>query len=260
MTKSLASANEWLKYLPLIGFALLAGKMLVSGLWRTYRWFSAYLLTESLRIVLGLIIPARSNLYAYLYFVSEPLVWLLSMLAVLEIYGMVLKDRPGITNLGRKAVFVAMALSLVVAAAMSSSIDQHPEVQYRVLHSFFLLSRFVTASLLLFLLLITAVLVWFPISLNRNTVLHCCLFAVFFLLKVSMFVILTVIGQGAYFTVNDTLLITVTLCTGAWLIWLGPEGETVPVKVGHSWNREEEARLLAQLDSINRTLLNSAKD
>ncbi len=260
MTKSLASVDQWLKYLPLIGFALLLGRLVVSGLWRTYRWFTGYVLIETLRIAFGLVIPAHSNLYAWLYFISEPLVWIFSMLTVLEIYEMVLKHHPAITRFGKWALFAAMALSIVISAGMSSIDYQHPEVHYRVLHSFFLLSRFVTASLVFFLLLVTAILVWFPIVVTRNIVLHCSLFAVFFLLKAILFIVLTVIGQAAYHPGNTAMLAAVTLCTAIWLIGLSQTGEAVQVKIGHSWNHEEEARLLAQLDSINRTLLNSAKD
>jgi len=169
MMMSLAQANEWLKLLPLVGFATLSAKLFASGLWRTYKWFAAYLAVETLRLIISLFIPNGSNLYAWFYFISEPLTWLLSMLAVLEVYGMVLKSRPAIANWGRKCILLAMVLSLVVSAVMSSAGPQHPEVRYRLLHSLFLLSRFVTGSLLFFLLAITAFLVWFPIALKRNT-------------------------------------------------------------------------------------------
>ena len=260
MMTSLTNAHEWLSYLPLIGFAALSAKLLASGLWRTYRWFSAYLVFETLRILFSFFVSHRSNLYARFYFVSEPLIWLLSMLAVLEVYGMVLKSRPGIANWGRTGIFGAMVLSLVVSALMSSAGAQHPEIRYRLLHSFFLLSRFVTASLLLFLLAITAFLVWFPIALKRNTVLHCCLFAVFFLSKTVVFVVITIFGVTSIMPVDSALFIAVALCTGTWLIWLNQKGEEVPVTIGHSWNRDDETRVLAQLDAINTALLNSARE
>lgn len=260
MITSLANANEWLKFLPLVGFALLSVKLFVSGLWRTYNWFAAYLVVETLRILLTLVVRNGSNLYAWIYFISEPVTWLLSMLAVLEVYGMVLKSRPAIANWGRNSIFIAMVLSLVISAIMSSVGAQHPEVRYRLLHSLLLLSRFVTGSLLFFLLAITAFLVWFPIALKRNTVLHCCLFAAFFLVKTAVFVVVTIFGLGVRLAANSSLFIVVALCTGAWLIWLNQKGEEIPVTVGHSWNRDEEERLLAQLNSINAALLNSAKD
>jgi hypothetical protein len=260
MITSLAKANEWLRFLPFIGFAMLFAKLTASGLWRTYKWFSVYLAVETLRILLSLLVSDSSNLYAWLYFIFEPLTWLLSMLAVLEVYGMVLKSHPAIANWGRKSIFIAMVLSLVISAILSSAGTQHPEVQYRLLHSLLLLSRFVTGSLLFFLLAITAFLVWFPIVLKRNTVLHCCLFAVFFLVKTAAFVWVTIFGLGVRLAANSSLFIVVALCTGTWLIWLNQKGEAVPVTVGHSWNRDEEQRLLAQLNSINTALLNSAKD
>jgi hypothetical protein len=260
MNGLLANANGWLKFLPLIGFMALSAKLFVSGLWRTYKWFAAYLAFETLRIVLALSIRNGSNLYALFYFVCEPLTWLLSMLAVLEVYGMVLKSHPGIEKWGRIGIFVAMVLSLVISAAMPPAAMAHPEIKYRLLHSFVLLSRFVTVSLLFFLLAATAILAWFPLVLKRNTVLHCCLFAVFFLSKAGYFVALTLFGMNARLPIDSVLMIAVAFCTGAWLVWLNRKGEEVPVTTGPNWDRDHERRVLAQLDSINAALLNSAKD
>jgi threonine/homoserine/homoserine lactone efflux protein len=75
-----------------------------------------------------------------------------------------------------------------------------------------------------------------------------------------VFVVLTIFGLSVISIANGSLFIVVALCTGTWLMWLNQKGEEVPVTVGHSWNRDEEQRLLAQLKSINAALLHSAKD
>jgi hypothetical protein len=115
-------------------------------------------------------------------------------------------------------------------------------------------------SLLLFVVFIALFLLWFPIPLNRNTVVHCGVFAGYFLTKSATFLVLGFVSEGATPHVNAAIRLLVTLCCAGWIFGLTRMGENIPAKIGHYWNPEEEQRLMAQLDSINRTLVHSAKD
>jgi hypothetical protein len=122
------------------------------------------------------------------------------------------------------------------------------------------LSRLVMVSLLLCVIFITFFMVWFPITLNRNVVVHCSVFAGYFFVKSTGFFVLGLFPESATVHVNAGFHLLITLCCVFWVVGLSREGENIPTKVAHYWSAEQEERLMAQLDSINRTLVHSAKD
>ncbi|MBV9612562.1 MAG: hypothetical protein JO091_08820 [Acidobacteriaceae bacterium] len=52
--------------------------------------------------------------------------------------------------------------------------------------------------------------------------------------------------------------ITVFIMTASyvyWVLFITPQGETVPVRLGHRWDRKEQDRLIGQLEAMNASLL-----
>jgi hypothetical protein len=255
-----ATIYRFLPYAEIVGFAAVLVRLSTSQLIKTYRFFAAYALFQALRITISMMIPYRSNMFAEFFFICEPVVWILSCLALLEVYGIVLKNHPGIATLGRKALTGSIGASIVLALCTLFLDYQNAAVKYPILANFLLLSRLVMVSLLLFVVFIAFFLVWFPIPLNRNTVLHSCVFAGYFLIKSTTFLVIGLLPEAATPHVNAAIHLLITLCCVCWTLGLSPGGEHIPAKIGHYWNREDEERLMAQLDSINRTLVHSAKD
>jgi hypothetical protein len=185
--------------------------------------------------------------------------WIACGIAILEVYSLVLKNHPGIATLGRKALLGSMGASVLLAFFTLVLDFQNTAIQYPVLENLFLLSRLVMVCLLLFVVLITCCLLWFPIRLNKNTVLHCSVFAGYFMLKAGIFISARVFPEQLP-NINAAMQLLTALCCAIWILWLTPGGEEIPVTIGHSWDKAQEHRLMEQLDSINRTLVKSAKD
>jgi len=245
---------------PLVGFAVLLFRLYSTRLHKTYHYFSLYVLVELVRQIISLAIPHRSNAYAYFYFAAEVIVWTLCAMALLEVYGLVLRNHPGIMTLSRKTLVGAVSVSVMLSLCTLLIDYQDVAVKYPILSNFLLLSRLVMVSLLLFVLFMAFFLVWFPIPLNRNTVIHCCIFASYFLAKSGTFVAARFSADPEMKLVNAVILSLVTVCCVCWIALLTLAGESIPAKIGHYWDPEQEERLMAQLDSINRTLVHSAKD
>src|SRR6185295_3467909 len=104
-----------LAYAQALGFAAVLVWLYISRLYKVYRYFSMYALFEAVRIVLSMLIPYRSNLYAEFFFICEPIVWILSALAILEVYGIVLRNHPGIATLVRMALTGSIGASIVLS-------------------------------------------------------------------------------------------------------------------------------------------------
>ena len=250
-----------LQYAQIAGFAILFWRLSTTKLTGIYRYFTAYVVFQIARLILAVFIPYRSNAYGNFFFTCEPIVWILSALAIMEVYGIVLRNHPGIATWGRWALAGSIGLSVLLSLCTLFLDYQNASEKYPILANFFLLSRLVTISLLLFVVLITFCLLWFPIVLNRNTVVHCCVFAGYFLIKSATSVVAgLLLSEHSLVPLNITVQLLVTLCCAAWIVGLSAKGETIPAKIGHYWDPGQEERLMAQLDAINRTLLHSAKD
>jgi len=249
-----------LQYAQIAGFAILFWRLYTSKLIATYRYFTMYVVFQVLRMILTLVIPYRSNAFAHFFFTAEPIVWILSALAILEVYGIVLRNHPGIATWGKWALSGSIGASVLLSLGTLLLDYQNATVKYPILANFFLLSKLVTISLLLFVVLITFCLLWFPIVLNRNTVVHCCVFAGYFLIKSTTYVVVLLLPERSFVSLNIAVQLLVTLCCTIWILGLSAAGETIPAKIGHYWDARDEDRLMAQLDAINRTLVHSAKD
>ena len=248
------------QYAQLAGFAILFLRLFTSKLTGIYRYFTLYVVLQMGRMILTMVVPYRSNAFGYFFFIVEPIVWILSALAILEVYEIVLRNHPGIATWGRWALTGSIGVSILLSLCTLFLDYQNASQKYPILANFFLLSRLVTLSLLLFVVLITFCLLWFPIVLNRNTVVHCCVFAGYFLIKSTAFVAAGLLHERSMIALNIAIQLLVTLCCVVWIAGLSAKGETVPAKIGHYWDPGQEDRLMAQLDAINRTLVHSAKD
>ena len=248
------------QYAQLAGFAILFWRLFTCKLTGIYRYFTMYVVFQIGRMILTMVIPYRSNAFGNVFFTLEPIVWILSALAILEVYGIVLRNHPGIATWGRWALTASIGASVVLSLGTLFLDYQNASEKYPILANFFLLSRLVTISLLLFVVLITFCLLWFPIVLNRNTVVHCCVFAGYFLIKSTTYVVAGLLPGHSFVSINVAVQLLITLCCAAWIVGLSAKGETIPAKIGHYWDPGQEERLMAQLDAINRTLLHSAKD
>ena len=248
------------QYAQFAGFAILFLRLSTSKLTGVYRYFTMYVVFQIGRMILTMVIPHRSNAFGYFFFTCEPIVWVLSALAILEVYEIVLQNHPGIATWGRWALTGSIGASIVLSLCTLFLDYQNALEKYPILANFFLLSSLVTMSLLLFVVLITFCLLWFPIVLNRNTVVHCCVFAGYFLIKSTAFVVAGLLPEHSIVPINVAVHLLVTLCCVLWIAGLSTEGETIPAKIGHYWDPGQEKRLMAQLDAINRTLVHSAKD
>jgi len=173
--------TQGMVYLNLAAVLVLLVRLFALGLFRIYRSLFFYLLTYTLQFFATAIFPITSAAYSYSYMVGESANVALSMLVVLELYRLALAGQPALAGFGRKTVAYAMALAAVVAAGGVMLDTIVPPGQSRFTHHFFTAERTLDFAILIFLLLISAFLTWFPVKVRRNIVLYIAGFAVFYL-------------------------------------------------------------------------------
>jgi len=152
-------------------------------------------------------------------------------------------------------LFLALLMSaLTLPADLSNASERFPILRY-----FVAIGRGVDSSLVVFLLLITAFLAWYPVPLSRNVLVHCGVYAVYFMSESMTQLIRNLTGSEITAAMNVTLSSVTVLCLATWLIFLNPQGETKKVSVRSRWSSADEQLLIDKLGTVNSSLLRAAR-
>ena len=242
-----------------VGYGVLIARLLWLGLYRKYPRFFVYICFQLARPLVLSFIPYRSRLYGNVFFVSQPILWVLMLLMVLELFQRSLADAKGIAAFGSKFVTVALGVATFISCCTLFLNLTDPSPRYVTLENFLLLDRVVHLTLLLFLMLLTAFLAYFPIALHRNARIHVTLFGFYFLAKTSILLFRTMLGVEVIQVTNMAGRVVMGICLFTWCVLLTRQGEDRKVHSNWLSSREDQDRLSAQLDSINATLMRAVK-
>lgn len=221
-----------------------------AGLQRQYPYFFGYLLTEFLQTLIGTALWSNGHLYSRFWVTSESIIACFYALIVIELYQVVLRDLPGIASISRRYIQVTFAISIVVSLLLLP-LEQHPR---NFVSKFMVIDRAIVFSLVIFILLVSAFLAYFPIRLNRNVVVYSIGYAVYFLTKATALFVRT-LGHRVGPQISAVLLVVSSSCLLFWVLGLNREGELRTVVIGHPWNREDESRVMSKIKEINASLV-----
>ncbi len=270
---SAAAIVECLSCLTIAGYVVLYLRLRRQKLHRVYRVFAAYVLFRAARSVALATLPRAwyallhrpyfpfaNNVYGWLWTLTEPLVWALRVLVVLELYSLVLKNHKGIASFGRWTVLAGLTIAILLSSLTLPAEASHSAEKYTVLRCYSLINRGLDASLVIFLLIITAFLAWFPIPLNRNVVLYSMVYALYFIVGTLVEVANNLGGLAAWNAVNLAANSLDLVCLTVWIVFLNAAGEATTVVVRHTWTEQHEELLVRQLAAINASLMRSAPE
>lgn len=244
--------QQILLVIEIAALSILCLRMWLAGLHRVYVCFFSYLLLELLQTLIPILAPLGSVLYQYLYLASQAIIVAFYVLVVLELYSKVLRDLPGIAGTARRYIELTLLVAIFIAfllLRLGKTVANH--IGY--LMSF---ERTLMASLVVFVLLVSAFLLYYPIPLGKNVIAYSAGYAVYFLTRAT--ISLTVDFDHHWVRQLSTIGMAVSvLCLAFWIFALSREGEAKRIVVGHQWNPGDDQRLLAQLDAINASLQRS---
>ena len=229
-------------------------RVLATGLFRTYPWFFAYLLLASLQTLLLPFVRFDSVIYNYYWLVTQALLTFFCALIVLELYGLVLRDLTGLASASRRYFKFCLGLAMLVSLLLLL-VEKIPHDRFNI---FMVIDRTIVTGLLIFVLLLTAFLVYYPIPINRNLVVYSTGYALYFLAKASVLLAANI----TYSWYRQFSMVEVGASTVAmlfWLIGLSRQGEKKTLVIGHRWNRDDQDKVLERLKAINASLLRAGR-
>jgi hypothetical protein len=254
-----ADLSRYLRYLEIALSFTLAAQLFVTGLAGVYRWFTVFIVTDLFFTILFQAVKNGTNQYAVMFFAAQPIRWFVYFCVIFDLYSLVLREHPGILAFGRKWLIRALGVATLFSVSTLFVNLQAADVGHPFLDSYHVVERLVNLCLFLFLLLLMAVLAWFPLQLKRNIVVLCSIFGAYMVMRIGMNLVRNIHGISAAAFLNPGSHLLMPLCAILWLLLLRPSGELSRLKIGHQWNHADEARILAQLDAINASLVRSAK-
>ena len=240
-------------FLLILENSILAGlifRVLVTGLFRRYPYFFGYLLVAALQALILGSLSVNSPSYIYPWLITQALLTFFCALIVLELYTLVLRDLKGIASTSRRYLKVCLGLA-IVGSLLLLLLEQTP---HTLVTTFKVVDRALVTSLLIFVLLLTAFLVYYPVPINRNLVVYSIGYAVYFLAKAGGLLALNITHSWVH-QVDAVVIAASTVSMLFWLVGLSRRGEEKTLVIGHLWNREDQDRVLERLKAINESLL-----
>jgi len=221
---------------------------------RIYPFFFGYLTADLFRTLILSAIPFRGPAYPYVWVATEGIIVCCYVLIVIELYRVVLRDLPGIATISRRYITGTVVVA-TLATLLVLRLEEKPK---NYVSTSLVIERVIVFSLVLFILLVSVFLAYYPIRLNRNVASYSIGYAVFFLIKATALFVRTL---GHYVTpqISTILLIVSSACLLFWILMLNKQGEIRTVVIGHKWKSDDEARILSKLKDINAYLVGAGK-
>jgi hypothetical protein len=234
--------------------AALMLKLFLSGLAATYRYLFAYLAVELAEFAVAMLDPGYGMLYSCTYVAGQATKTVLGILVVLELYRLALADQPALARFGRRTVGIVLGVAALLAACGLRLDSSVPSGQSWLLHDFLSFERTMDVCVLIFLVLISLFMVWFPVRIKKNVALYIWGFAIYWLARSSGLLLINVLPVRFTVPLGTAMLLVRIGCLLTWLFVLQPEGEETTAVLGHRWNPGAMGRLMDQLKSINASL------
>ena len=249
----MSRAERILFYLNFLAQLVLLYRLLHYRLYRMYLSLFLYWLLQALPSVALMAIPIDSRQYVYVYWGAQTLNVLMAVFVVQDLYRIALFEHPAVASFARRTVLAAMAIAAAIAlSGIRLDFTMLPG-QYPDIHRFLTFERSMNFLTLLFLLIVSALLLWFPIRVRRNIVVYISGFVLFSASRSFGLLLYNLRPQDGRL-ISTVLLGLTLLCLLIWIGGIQPEGELVTATPGYRSNPETMHRLSRQLDSINAAL------
>lgn len=243
--------------------AILILRLFLLRLGKVYAIFAAYLFTD----LFGLLIASLyrwhhiSLDYRLFYVVTRVVAWILSVWVVYALLNAMLKSLPGILSYSRRLLNIVFSIAFLVgvlAAGMSSvvhTIETRTDDLDRLVTITFAVDQTIGITILLVLVTMLCFFLWFPVVVPRNLAVFSIGYVVYFLTVAASLLLQNLEDLGSSPVVNVVLMLVTSVCYAYWAIFLSKAGESIPVRIGHSWQADEQKRLVHRLEEVNGVLL-----
>jgi hypothetical protein len=244
--------------------AILFIRLLQLGLARRYAVLSAFLALTTVRsLVLAYLMRTETPVgwsgtaYGWVYVLTQPVIWAVYFLLILELYSRMLEEFPGVRRLGRVVLFSALGTATALCCALILIDRQAGREAYPFLSLLVLQERSVFLCLGALILLLLLFVSHYRLSIPRNVWVLVACFGGYFLANGALLTFRRYFG-GDFAPLRNVIspLLLLSALSGA-LILLSKAGELETRPMSRLWKAQDpelEQTLAFQLRGFNRAL------
>ena len=250
----MSGAERIFFYLNFVAELVLLARLIQCRLHRTYRSLFLYWVFQAVATMALLPVRMGTYLYLYIYYGAQTIVILMAVFVVQDLYRVALSEHPAVASFGRRSVIWLLWRWPLSGIVGNQARFDHPCGAISAIHRFATFERMMNFVILIFLLLISGFLLWFPIKMRRNVVVYIFGFVLFCASRSFGVLLINLRPQDATRFISTVLLGLTLLCLLIWTVGIRPEGERMTATPGYRQNPETMRRLTSQLDAINAAL------
>ena len=173
---SLDAIQRSLWFLNLFLSGILALRLIRLHLAHTYKFFLCLLVFNTSRSLVMWPFGWNSPAYENIWKATEPVIWVLDVVVVLELCSLAFKEYRGIQALGRWMIYGSLVLSLIFSIVTLVPTWRSSKEPAFSVQRFLMVERGIDFCLVLLLLIVLASLVIFPVRLSKNMAIHSVLY------------------------------------------------------------------------------------
>jgi hypothetical protein len=121
------------------------------------------------------------------------------------------------------------------------------------------LERVIATIAVLVFTAVLAFVLWFPVQMPRNLAVFSIGLVVYFGAEVALLLLRSYFRHDSFDLVSAGVSFVLSACYIYWGLLIRRDGERVSVRMGHSWQKDEQKRLLSKLDALNAALMNAGR-
>lgn len=202
--------------------------------------------------------------YRVAYFAVTAVLAVFSLLLSYSLAKAVLAELPGFLRFSRIFLNIVFAVAVVLAFSTAKTEYQLVAAQHkyslfnRLIYFALVADKGISMASVIVLIAILIFILWFPVRMSRNLALFSIGLVVFFTAK-SLLKLLALYSASATRVIDLSVSGVLILCFLYWIIFIDAKGKEAQVRIGHGWHREEQQKLIAQLESMNAALMRSTR-
>jgi len=178
----------------------------------------------------------------------------MAVFVVQDLYRIALSDHPAMASFGRQSMLGVLAIASLLALSGLLLDTAVPAGQLAEIHRFATFERSMNFVVLIYLLLISSLLLWFPIKVRKNIAVYIFGFVLYSVSRSFGLLLSNLLPEQATRPISTVLLGLTLLCLMIWILGIRREGERLIATPGYRRTPEAVRRLSAQLDAINSAL------
>jgi hypothetical protein len=262
---NLTRAAQELSYILSVCLVL---RLLFLRLHVVYRVFSVFLVFDVLSSSVAfyeLFVHNAHLDYRLTWIAMRIVAWALTLWMVYAFISAVLHSVPGILKFSRKLLNYIFPIAIALAALSFkpeytvSGVSALPHRIDQAVGIAVVLERVIaTVAVLVFAAILTFVL-WFPVQMPRNLAVFSVGLVVYFGAEIVLLLVHSYFSHDNIDMVNTGISFVLSACYIYWGLFIRADGETIAVRMGHSWRKDEQNRLIGKLEALNSALLTAGR-